>query len=145
MIVEYPQAPPSYFQPPSQSFPKRWPSNLVAALVPADWAAENFSFQFGQADEEHDYEYEEYEYEYEEYDYADYDDENNTTDYYGDEYGGNNAEEYPEEYNYDYAEDDADTVSETVPEETPVAVAVPLPLDLIGEGEDEALEEATDA
>merc|ERR1719470_104055 len=131
VIVESPQAPSPYFPPPSQSFPERWPSNLVAALVPADWAAENLSFQFGQADEEYDYDYEEY---YSEYNNADID-----------EYGGDIAEEYPDEYNYDYAEDDTDTLIETSPEEPPIAVAVPLPLALDDEGEGKDVEEATEA
>ena len=80
VIVEQPNLPPPYTQSPSQLFPEKWPSNLVAALVPANWLADNFNFQFGQSDnDEYDYEYE-----YEEYEYSDYE----YTNYYGEDYNG---------------------------------------------------------
>merc|ERR1719435_85568 len=75
VIFEQPHHPPPiYHQPhPPQG---RWPSNLVAALLPADWVAQNL----GQAGNDDDYEYW---YNHEEYSYGDY--------YGGDRY-----------YDYDY-------------------------------------------
>merc|ERR1740137_209373 len=128
VIVESPNYPPPYLPSPSHSLPERWPSNLVAALLPADWLAENF----GESDDDDEYDYEYEEYDDTEYEYEDYYGEDNEEDYYGEEYG----EEYREDYVDDYVEDSTEAPSNAVQTETPsAAVAVPLPLALSEEPE----------
>merc|ERR1712106_237521 len=53
VIVESPNYPPPYLPSPSHSLPERWPSNLVAAFLPADWLAENF----GESDDDYEDDY----------------------------------------------------------------------------------------
>merc|ERR1712123_390333 len=112
VIVESPNYPPPYLPSPSHSLPERWPSNLVAALLPADWLAENF----GESDDDDEYDYEYAEYDDTEYEYEDYYGEDNEEDYYGEEYG--------EDY-VDYDEDSTEASSNIVQAEAPsAAVAV---------------------
>merc|ERR1712106_567112 len=124
VIVEPPNYPPPYLPSPIDSLPERWPSNLVAALLPADWLAENF----GESDDDDEYDYEYAEYDETEYEYEDYYGEDNEEDYYGEEYG--------EDYVDDYDEDTTEAPINAVQAEAPsAAVAVPLPLSLSEESE----------
>merc|ERR1739844_239545 len=114
VIVEQPNLPPPKPHLPGQLLPEKWPSNLVAALVPADWVAENFQFQFGSTDE---YDYYDY--------YYDYD-----GDYAGEDYYYNYDDEYTEDY-ADYYDDEYYDDSSVVDE--PIsggAIAVNLPSDI---------------
>merc|ERR1719250_138537 len=92
VIVEQPQHPPPLYHP-SPPLHGGWPSNLVAALLPADWVAQNL----GLTGNDDDYEYG---YDYEEYDYGEY-------------YGGGDYYDYGE-YGGDYVdyEDDAEQVND---------------------------------
>ena len=75
VFVEMPEMMPE-FPNIGQIFPEKWPENLVAAFVPADWLAEHVELnQDDDDEEEEDYEYEDeedYEYEDEEEDYEYY-------------------------------------------------------------------------
>merc|ERR1711936_627339 len=105
--IPFPIAPNPHL--PGQLLPEKWPSNLVAALVPADWAAENFQFQFGATDE---YDYYEYYYNYD------------------DEYTGDYADYYDEYY------DDTTVVDEPI---SGGGIAVNIPFDLTdGNTEDDS-------
>jgi len=107
VIIEQPHHPPTFYPqpPPGQVLPERWPSNLVAALVPADWVSQ----QLGEDDDD---EYE-YQYSYEDYNSEEYEYE----DYYGE------AEDY-----VDYENDEEENEEEQEAEEPVAAVTVPLPL-----------------
>merc|ERR1711915_634284 len=108
--------PPPYYPPPPPSFSSQglWPQNLIAALLPADWVADNLELSLGQLEDTYD-EYEYGEYEYGEYEYGEY------------EYGENEYEqnEYGEyeytEYEYDDAHNNGE---ETVVEEENVSIDV---------------------
>merc|ERR1719244_430865 len=108
VIVEQPHHPQPIYHPPLPP-QGRWPSNLVAALLPADWVAQNLE----QADNDDDYQYG---YDYEEYGYGDYYGEDEYYDYV----------EYNEGY-VDYEDDANQDKDDPNQGEAPVgAVTVPL-------------------
>merc|ERR1712215_156042 len=103
--------PPPYYPPPPPSFSSQglWPQNLIAALLPADWVADNLELSLGQLEDTYD------EYEYGEYEYGEY------------EYGENEYEQYEYgEYEYtEYEYDDANNNGEeTIVEEENVSTDV---------------------